>query len=363
MRPVAIVAGVLAGKPGNGGHAWSRISLVHGLRRLGFDAVFVEQLRGASEAERRYFELVCEEFDIDGDLIDSKASYELVARAESAALLVNVGGHLTVPQVKHAPRRRVYLDDDPAYTQLWHHAGLLGERLLAHDFYFTFGENIGRHGCALPVDGIQWRPTRPSVVLEEWPVSNGVESGFTTVASWRGGYGRVEHDGTLLGQKAHEFRRFASVPRAANQDFEVALAIEEGDCADVDLLRRNGWRLVDPTDVAGSPDDFKRYIQRSGAEFSPAQGIYVATQCGWFSDRTTKYLASGKPALVQDTGFTQNLEAQEGLVAFTTLDEAVARAKDIAVNHEYHAAAARAIAEKHFDSDKVLGRMLEQVGV
>jgi hypothetical protein len=103
-------------------------------------------------------------------------------------------------------------------------------------------------------------------------------------------------------------------------------------------------------------------VQGSAAEFSAAQGIYVETQCGWFSDRTVRYLASGKPALVQDTGFSRNLPTGEGLIAFRTLDEAVAGVRSIVSDYQCHSLAARAIAEEYFDSDKVLGSLLDEVG-
>jgi hypothetical protein len=184
---------------------------------------------------------------------------------------------------------------------------------------------------------------------------------FTTVASWRGGYGRVEADGRTFGQKAHEFRRFIEVPKQVDQEFEIALEIDAADAQDADALRACEWHLVDPSSVASTPDDFRRYVQRSGAEFSVAQGIYVETLSGWFSDRTTRYLASGKPALVQDTGFSRNLPTGEGLLAFTTFQEAVDSVADIARDYDAHAATARAIAVEHFDSHKVLAQLLNEV--
>ena len=55
-----------------------------------------------------------------------------------------------------------------------------------------------------------------------------------------------------------------------------------------------------------------------------AKSMYVQTRGGWFSDRSACYLASGKPVLAQDTGFTQNYPVGEGLLSFTDIDEAVA---------------------------------------
>jgi hypothetical protein len=120
---------------------------------------------------------------------------------------------------------------------------------------------------------------------------------------------------------------------------------------------------VDAHEHAASPAAFRSYVQGSGAEFSVAQGVYVETDSGWFSDRTARYLASGKPALVQDTGFSRNLPCGEGLIPFRTLDEAVAGAQAIAAEPECHAHAARAVAEEHFDSDAILDTFLRDAGV
>jgi hypothetical protein len=124
----------------------------------------------------------------------------------------------------------------------------------------------------------------------------------------------------------------------------------------------HGWTITDPRGAAASPDDFRRYVQGSSAEFSVAQGIYVQTNSGWFSDRTIRYLASGKPTLVQDTGFGRHLPTGEGLVAFRTLEEAIDGATRIATEYPKHAAAARRIAEEYFASDIVLTRLLEDLG-
>ena len=360
-RTVAVVAGVLAGKAGNGGHAWSRVSFVEGFRRLGFEVVFVEQLANPSPAQRDYFQAVCEQFAIDGHLLSGEPSYELSARAEAASLLVNIGGHLTHRDLKRAPRVKVYVDDDPGYTQLWHRDGLLDGRLEGHDFHFTFGQNVGRSGCPLPVGGIEWRALRPPVVLDQWPIKPAGHDGFSTVASWRGAYGRVESQGRLFGQKAHEFRRFAAAPEVIPERFEIALAIDPADAGDADMMRGHGWNLLDAVDVAASPEAFRAYVQASWAEFSVAQGIYVETNSGWFSDRTTRFLASGKPVLVQETGFGRDVPVGEGLLTFSTLEQAIDGARSIRNRYDAHSGCAREIAEKFFDSDAVLGRMLDEV--
>jgi hypothetical protein len=357
----AIVSGALATKAGNGGNAWSRITLVHGLRLLGFDVLFLEQLDDPTEDQRSYFERVCSAFGIDGHLVTGDPREELVDQAQGADLLLNVGGHLRAEPLRNAARVTVYLDDDPGYTQFWHADGLLGDVLEHHDYHFTYGVNIGRSDCAIRTGEIRWRPTRPPVVLEQWPVRKHVDDGrFTTVGSWRGAYGRVEHNGHVYGQKAHEFRKLADLPRESGRTFELALDIDQADAEDAELLRRGGWELVDPRRVAAEPGDFRTYVQGSGAEFSVAQGIYVETASGWFSDRSVCYLASGKPVVIQDTGFGDELRGA-GVLAFETRAEALAAVEEVASDYERHARAARALAEEHFDSNRVLGELLEQV--
>jgi hypothetical protein len=143
----------------------------------------------------------------------------------------------------------------------------------------------------------------------------------------------------------------------------MALDIHEADASDLELLRTNGWSIADPEEVARDPWVYQSYIQGSMAEFGVAKNIYVRANSGWFSDRSICYLASGKPVLAQDTGFTGRYGTGEGLLAFGTLDEAAAGAEAIAGDYSRHAEAARSLAEEHFDSRKVLGRLVERLGV
>lgn len=358
----ALIGGALAHKPGNGGNAWSRLSWIEGLRRLGVEVEFVEQMNASTDEQAAWFEAVLAAFGVRGRLVSSQAPMpeELREAAAAADMLLNIGGHLTVPELLLAPRRRVFLDDDPAYTQFWHAAGSLGGSFARHDLYFTFGANIGRPGCPIPTDGIEWRHTRPPVVLDEWPATSTGDLGrFTTVATWRGPYGRVEVDGRRYGAKLDEFRRFVELPRICTRRFELALDIDPSETADLELLAANGWNLVDPRAVAATPAAFRAYVQSSDAEFSPAQGVYVETGSGWFSDRTVRYLASGKPVLVQETGFSRTVPSGEGLVPFSTLAEAATGAERIAADYDVHARAARMLAEEWFDSDRVVGAVLE----
>jgi hypothetical protein len=371
---VAIVAGAVANKPHNGGAAWTRVSWALGLRRLGFHVVFVEEVEPGPHAlvAAAWFADVMRWAGLwpEAALLTrgSQSSIglsrdEVLDRAADAELLLNISGHLRDARVLALPRRRVLVDLDPGYTQTWHAQGLDPGGLAGHDEHLTVGERIGRADCPIPTGGISWRPTRQPVVLDDWPVTGGDRDRFTTVASWRGPLGTIDVEGSPRGGKVHEFRRFAALPAMVSQRCEIALDIDRADDADRRALIDHGWQLRAPRDVAGTPEAFRAYVQASGAELSVAQGVYVAGRTGWLSDRTVRYLASGKPALVQDTGFDERYRTGAGLLPFKTLEEAAAAAAEIAGDYERHSRAARALAEEQFDSDLVLAELLETVEV
>jgi hypothetical protein len=354
-----VVGGALANKAGNGGEAWVRLSYVLGLRRLGFDVGLVEEIWGAESGALDYFRTTTERYGLTDSsaLVDGVGGPIIGTPVQHADLLLNVSGNVRAESLLERFETTAYVDVDPGYAQIWHETGTLP--IPPHDVYFTIAENIGRPGCSIPTAGLEWRTTRPPVVLAEWPAVAGSGRHFTTIATWRGPYGRVEHDGRTYGIKLDELRKVFSLPSRSGRAFELALDIHSDERRDLRALRANGWRLVDPREVAGDPDAFRRYVQGSGAEFSVAQGVYVETCSGWFSDRTTRYLSSGKPALVQDTGFSRAIPTGEGLLSFRTLEEAIAGAEAIASDYDRHADAARAVAEENFDSDRILEKLLE----
>lgn len=383
---VVVVGGALANKPRNGGEAWVRMSWVRGLERLGFEVHLLEEIATGAWGDEQgrpcaleesvawtFFRSVVRRFGLEGRAIlwehgadrpHGASSAEVRDLSRDAALLVNISGHVTLPSFLDRVPRRAYVDLDPGFTQIWAEQGIDGARLAGHDAWFTVAERMGRADCSIPDAGCPWRPVRQPVVLEDWPPDfSDACRRLTTVASWRGAFGPVTHEGVTYGVKAHEFRKILSAPQRIEPEVEIALAIHERDAADRAALTDRGWRLVDPRAAAGSPDDFQRYVAGSDGEFSAAQGIYVDTRSGWFSDRSVRYLASGKPVLLQDTGFSETLPTGEGLIPFRTLEEAVEGARSLVDEYPAHARAARRIAEERFDSDRVLGRFVEEMGV
>jgi hypothetical protein len=383
---LVIISGALANKPFNGGNAWSRLSWALGFQKVGFEVCFVEQIHPdtcVDAAGRRspfhssvnlaYFQQTMSEFGFsttsslicgEGSEVHGLPLNRLTALAEKACLLFNLSGHLTLAAIKAKVACRLYYDDDPGYTQFWHSQGDPGTRLSDHEFYFTLGGNIGKPDCPIPSNGIHWHVTRPPVVMNCWQaVERPQLDRFTTIASWRGAYAPIKFNGSTYGVKAHEFRKVIALPQRSPCAFEIALQIHPGDSKDIEALRAHGWRLSDPFIASSSPGRFRQFVQSSGAEFSVAQGIYVETNSGWFSDRTVRYLASGRPALVQDTGFARHYPCGEGLIPFSNLDEAVDGAERIAGDYGRHCAAARRVAEAHFDSDKVIREIARTIGL
>ena len=381
-----IVSGALANKHRHGGEAWVRLNWILGFQALGFDVHFIEQIAGESCVDQRgapssfaksanlaYFRKVTAEFGFkdratlicdSGAEICGLGKSELAEVASGTDLLVNISGHLTFPAVFEQVKRRAYVDIDPGFTQFWHAQGNRGARLDGHDCFFTIGENIGASDCPIPTCGLDWQKTRPPVVLERWPCEDVRDfAGFTTVASWRGAFGPVQFGDVTFGLKVHEFRKFIELPKRTGLQFGIALDIHPSEEKDIAALKAHGWLLENPQHAVGSPSAFREYVQRSSAEFSVAQGIYVETNSGWFSDRTAHYLASGRPALVQETGFSRNVPVGEGLLAFRTPDEAAAAAGVIADDYQRHSRAARELAEDVFGSGKLLGQFLENAKV
>jgi hypothetical protein len=380
-----VVSGAIANRYPYGGATWGRLEWVLGFNALGCNVYFVEQIApencvneagqptGFEQSENRaFFDNAMQQFGLvdkaalicgDGALFHGLAKNDLFDIASAADLLVNISGHLSLGPLFPRFRRRAYVDVDPGYTQFWHANGNPNARLAGHDYYFTIGQNIGRPDCTIPTCGIDWRRTWPPVALDHWPARIGSDlNHFTTIASWRGAYGTSEFGGKQFGPKAHEFRKFFALPqRVPACQFELALEIHSAEQKDLAALEQYGWRLVDPKKTAGDPRAFQSYIQNSGAEFSVAQPVYVDTGSGWFSQRTAEYLASGKPALVQDTDLAGDLPTGDGLLTFTNLHQAVDGVEKIRANYAQHCRAARALAEDHFDSRKVLAKFLAEI--
>jgi hypothetical protein len=370
-----IVSGMVAGDPHQGGASWAVMQYVLGLDRLGCDVLFVEQYEPreadalAWTQSASYFRDVVGAFGLEDRSALLRAGTDetvglpysqLRARSRGADLLLNISGILTDPElIGHVPVR-AYVDLDPVFNQLWDRSGI-DMRFEQHNRFVTVGQALGTPECPVPTLGRDWIPTLPPVVLDRWPVADGPgEGAFTSVGNWRG-YGSVEQDGVHYGQRVHSMRNLMELPGRTDARFRLALAIHPDEHRDLEALAANGWELVDPVEAAGTPDRYRRFIRESSGELGIAKSGYVLSHSGWFSDRSACYLASGRPVLAQETGFSRFVPSGEGLLSFETVDDAAAGVDAIRGAYVRHAGRARELAEELFDSDRVLGSLLDRL--
>lgn len=369
MRETIVVGGALAQRVGRAGHAWVFLNWMLGFRSLGHDVVFVDRVdstMGDVDRGVAWVREVMEPFGFDdcwSVLLDDGtcagiARGDLEARA-SGALLLNVMGYLDDPTVLAAVDQRVFLDIDPGFGQCWQH-GELATLFADHDVYATVGLNVGSAGCRVPELGLDWFATLPPVDLDAWSYTSPTSAHFTTVASWRGPFAPVTLDGEVFGLRVHEARAYAGLPARTGAWIEAALDIDSSDGADLALLLKGGWHMVDPAVVAADLYLYRSYIADSVAEFAIAKQVYVALRSGWFSDRSACYLAAGRAVVVSDTGLAEHLPIGAGLLTFTNPDEAAAAVDEVRSDPGRHALAARGLAEEHFDAGRVAQRLLER---
>jgi hypothetical protein len=377
-----VVAGSVAQRPGNGGHTWVFLQYLLGFRKLGWEVLFLDRLEPGMSVDANgrsttvegsvniaYLDRVFRAFGLadryavfhEGGTVGLSRSQVLEETARSP-LVLNVNGFFDDEEVLARSPLRVYFDIDPGFAHMWRALGL-HDAFDGHDAYVTVGESIGQPDCAIPTGGLDWITTPQPVVLDEWPARAGRGRAFTSVGSWRGPFAPIEFEGATYGLRVHEFRKFAELPRHVSEPLEIALDIDEADQSDVELLRSGGWALSDPGEVAADPWRYRDYVQGSSAELMVAKNIYVQTRSGWFSDRSICYLASGRPVLAQETGFGRHHPVGEGLLAFSTLEEAADGVERITRDHETHSRAARRLAEEQFESGRVLGGLLAKLGV
>lgn len=364
-----------------GGLAWHHLQYVLGLRDLGHDVYFIEDsddypscydpARGVVDTDPSYglrfaahaFERLglgerwCY-YDAHTDTWLGPLASRVLEICESAELLLNLSGVNPLRSWLAEVPRRAFVDTDPAFTQIRHltdsHARALAT---VHNSFFTFAENIARGDCLVPADGFTWQPTRQPVQLDAWTVTPGQREGsWTTVMQWDS-YRVREYERRRYGMKSDSFELFVDLPARVGRVFEIALGSES---APRDLLRAKGWRLLDPLEVTRDPWSYQEFIRASKAEWSVAKHGYVASRSGWFSERSAAYLASGRPVLTQQTGFSDWLPTGAGLLAFETMDEALAGMEEIDAAYEHHSRAARELTEAFFDARKVLTHLIER---
>lgn len=366
-----VFAGIIARYP-FGGVTWCSLMYLLGLRALGHDVLYIEDTGECGyDPEHdtisldpsygtRYIHAALAPFDL-GDrwsFVNYDGTYHGLSReavrayCADADLYVNLSGGSWFWRDEYAMiPRRVFVDSDPVFTQLaiakgdaWYVDFFRG-----FDHLFTFGANIGTPASDVPTGGFAWHKTWQPVVTRLWHTDAPPSvNRFTTVMTWK-----TESFADVDGNKDREFIHFIDLPTRTSASFSLAVNGPR------QLLDDYGWSPVDAMAISRSPWDYRDFIQGSKAEFGVAKHAYVSRRSGWFSDRTECYLAAGRPALVQDTGWSRHLPSGTGLIAFSTPDEAVAGLDSLTADYARHARHARDIAREYFEASRVLSDFLE----
>ena len=277
---------------------------------------------------------------------------------DSADILLNLSGVNPITEYLNKIPIRAFVDTDPLFTQIRHltdkNALQLGRR---HNAFFSFGENFGLPHCSIPDDGFNWKPTRQPVITELWKCKPGdAASRWTTVMQWDS-YKSLEYAGKNYGMKSSSFEPFFNLPQQIPDPIEIAMGSVTAPRSKLSCL---GWLIENSLDVTKNTDTYQHYIANSKGEWSVAKQGYVRSGSGWFSERSCCYLASARPVVVQDTGFSSFIQTGQGLLCFYNLETAIAAIEEVNANYAKHCNAARGIAEEYFDYKKVLNKLLEE---
>lgn len=385
-----VVVGAMAEMP-FAGVAWQVLHYLEGFRRLGHHVTYLEDTgswpydpvdEGLTDDANRAVSRLRRLLDAHGfdrwafrngarpEELWGMSARELAQVLDDAEILVNLSGATVLRDEHRAVPVRVYLETDPVRPQIEIASGdeFTIAFLADHTHHFSFGERLGRPGCSVPVGRFDYRPTRQPIVIDWWrgdgtPATVDANPRFTTVGNWNQPHKDIEWEGEHYGwSKSDEFAKVIDLPRLVGPGVVLELALALDDEPVIDRLRRAGWHVRPAAALSHDADAYRDYIVGSDAEFTVAKDQNVRLRSGWFSDRTASYLAAGRPAVVQDTGFDVTLPVGEGLLAFTSADEAASAVADVAGDRPRHAAAAAAIADEYFRAETVLARLLAEVG-
>ncbi|GAA4452703.1 hypothetical protein GCM10023189_16540 [Nibrella saemangeumensis] len=298
----------------------------------------------------------------NGDIYHGLSREQVNDIFRRADVYIESGAHGSWEEESALAGLRVYIDVDPAYSHIrLDYALKHAMRIPVYDRYFTNGMNVGKTGNIIPTGGINWgyifNPVSTSLFNRQLPP---VKAPYSTIMNWKS-YDCVEYNGVVYGHKDIEFTKFVSLPQLVDSPLEVAVSGINGDTEQ--SLKKVGWQINNAQAVTFTFDTFQQYLSSCRGEFSVCKNMYTATQSGWFSDKSAAYMASGRPVVVQDTGFSDYLPVGEGLFAVNDVTEAQLAIETIESNYQWHCQKAYEIACEYLESKKVLSKFLSELGV
>jgi len=381
---VRIIITGLVGQYPFGGVIWDYLQYLLGFRSLGHQVLYLEDsgawpydpVAGTITDDCSFALQSLHKIFTDFELAESwvyrngadgkfHGAGEKVAREwlRHGDLLVNVSSAGWLRDYDLRVGHRMFIDGDPMFCQIGLLDGsnpLYAGRLRDHDSHFTFGLSVGQPDCPVPLDGITWRPTVQPIAIDQWPVTPvSADAPWTTVMNWAS-YKPKVWEGRTYGQKNLEFNRFRDLPSKTSIPLRLAMGLGVDGQRPAQELRQLGWDLVEPQEVVPDHRAYRSFLTNSRGEWSVAKHGYVEGRTGWFSCRTACYLAAGRPAVVQETGWSRHLPSNRGVLPFKTLEEAVEGLAKVTRNYAEHSKAAREIALEFFDAKKVCQELLRQ---
>lgn len=376
-RKRLILAGIVGRYP-VGGVTWCALQYIAGFQRLGYEVFYLEDtgecnfdpVQNAIATDPGYaLDYIARQLALVGledswAYVDYEGGYHGTSRAQvveacaGADLMVNLSGGCWMMRPEYERLPKIFIDTDPGFTQeaiAEAGEGWYRDFFAAHDVLFTFALRVEKPTCNLAKTPFRWHPTIQPVELDFWPLTRPPpEAPFTTILSWT----TDSFPGIGKG-KGDELLRLIALPERTSESILLAI----GGKPPTKELAENGWELTDALQATSDAEAYRRFIQSSKAELGFAKAMYVETRSGWFSDRTQCYLASGRPALVRETGFSDLLPVGEGLLSFEDVEGILEGIERIGAEYELHCRRAREIAEAHFAGTAVLHSLLQTAGI
>ena len=271
--------------------------------------------------------------------------------------LLNVMGYLDDEEMLAAAPRRVFLDIDPGFGQMWRELGLARRVRRPRPLRHGRRANVGRPGArSRPAGSTGSRRCSRSCSTSGPPCRGGGRARSRASRAGAGRSARSSTAGERYGLRVHEFRRFVELPRASRRARSRSRSTSTTPTTR-GPARARARRLAARRPARGRrrpvalPRLRPRLARRSswspractstrGAAGSATAASATSRAAGRCSPRTPGSTASSRPA--------------RGCVTFATLEEAVAGARRVHGDYRATRRAARALAEEHFDSDHVL---------
>ena len=376
-RKRLVLAGIIGRYP-VGGVTWCALQYIAGFQRLGYEVFYLEDtgecnfdpVQNAIATDPAYaLDYIRRQLEIVGledawAYVDYQGGYHGKTQAQvadacaAADLMVNLSGGCWMVRPEYDRLQKIFIDTDPGFTQqaiAEAGEGWYRDFFASYDSLFTFALRVGQPDCTLAETQFRWEPTIQPVHLDFWPVTLAPRDGpFTTILSWT----TDSFPGIGKG-KGDELVRLIALPERTSERILLAIAGKPP----TEVLAEHGWGLTDAVETTIDADAYRRFVQSSKAELGFAKAMYVETRSGWFSDRTQCYLASGRPALVRETGFSDVLPVGEGVLSFEDFDGILEGIERISADYEFHCRRAREIAQEHFAGETVLRSLLRTAGM